>query len=192
VSANGFGGALGNNRTNVGRLVEGISQLVVGQNLLHLLDKVIVNLFINIDALDTATALARVEDGTINNFFGSPCQINIGSDVCGVLSTELKSNSGVHSFACSLLYGKTTSNGAGETDELNVGVLDKLLNLLEVTAVEVLNDVLGKASFVKGRNDLFGDCWCLWRRLDDDTVAREKSGDDRVDEGKVWVLETDR
>jgi hypothetical protein len=149
------------------------------------------NLFINIDAFNTATTLARVEDSTIDNLFGSPCQINVGSDVCRVFSAKLETNSGVDSFACSFLYGKTTGNGAGEADELNVWVLDKFLNLLEVTTVEELNDVLGKASFVEGRNDLFGNCWCLRRRLDDDTVTREKGGDDRVDEGKVWVLETD-
>lgn len=42
--------------------------------------------------------------------------------------------------------------------------------------MEVLNDVLGKTSFVEGRNDLFGNGWCLWGRLDDDSVAREKGG----------------
>jgi hypothetical protein len=44
--------------------------------------------------------------------------------------------------------------------------------------VEELNDVFGKASFVKGRDDLFGDGRCLRRGLDNDTVAGEKSGND--------------
>jgi hypothetical protein len=46
-----------------------------------------VDLFVNINALNAATALARVEDGTIDNLFGSPCQIHVRSDVCRVLST---------------------------------------------------------------------------------------------------------
>ncbi|KAH0294646.1 hypothetical protein KCU62_g241, partial [Aureobasidium sp. EXF-3399] len=60
---------------------------------------------------------------------------------------------------------------------------------LEVTAVEKLDDVLGKTSFVKGSHDLFSDGWCLRRRLDDDTVAGEESGNDRVDKSEVRVLE---
>ncbi|KAH0294647.1 hypothetical protein KCU62_g240, partial [Aureobasidium sp. EXF-3399] len=41
VSPNGFGGAFGDNRPNMRRFVERITQLVVGQNFLDLLDKVI-------------------------------------------------------------------------------------------------------------------------------------------------------
>ena len=58
--------------------------------------------------------------------------------------------------------------------------------------MEELNDVLGKASLIESSYDLFGDGRCLWRRFDDDAVAREKSGDDRVDKSKVWVLEMDK
>jgi hypothetical protein len=54
--------------------------------------------------------------------------------------------------------------------------------------VKELDDVLGEARLVKGRNDLFGNRRCLRRRLDDYTVAREKSGNDGVDKSKIWVL----
>lgn len=87
MGADCLSGALGNDRTDVCGLVEGIAQLVVGQDLLDFLDKVVVNLLIDVDALNAATTLARVEDSTIDDFFCSPCQIDIRSDVCGVLST---------------------------------------------------------------------------------------------------------
>lgn len=87
MGADGLSGALGNDGTNVCGLVKRITQLVVGQDLLYLFDKVVVNLLININALNAATTLARVEDGTVDDFFCGPCQIDIGSDVCGILST---------------------------------------------------------------------------------------------------------
>ena len=54
--------------------------------------------------------------------------------------------------------------------------------------MEELDDVLGKTSFVEGGHDLFSDGWCLRRRLDDDTVAGEKGGNNRVDKSEVRVL----
>lgn len=59
--------------------------------------------------------------------------------------------------------------------------MDKLFDLAEVAAMEVLNDVLVEASLNECLLDLLGDGRSLRRWLQNDTVACEQSGYERVD-----------
>lgn len=48
--------------------------------------------------------------------------------------------------------------------------------------MEVLNDVLGEASFEEDRLDMLDYCRSLWRRLQDNSVTGQKSWDKGVNE----------
>jgi hypothetical protein len=54
--------------------------------------------------------------------------------------------------------------------------------------VEDLEDILVQAGVDEGLLHLLDDERGLGRRLDDDTVTREESRDERVDESEVGVL----
>ncbi len=39
----------------------------------------------------------------------------------------------------------------------------------------------------EGALEALGSEWCLWRRLEHDSISSEQGGDKTVDRGEVWV-----
>src|SRR4051812_28794386 len=98
-----------------------ISKLVPLENSLNGGYKLVVDCLIHVDALQGAAALARVEEGTVNNLLSSPRNINITTDVCRVLSSQLKSNIDDAIRRCRL-NSQSAGNGPGEANQRNLRV----------------------------------------------------------------------
>lgn len=147
------------------------------------------DLLINIDSFQATTTLARVENGSIDDLLSCPRYINITSYVCGIFATKFESN--IHnSICCCLSCSQTTSYRSSEAHESYFWISNNRFNNEGRAAMEVLDDIIWKASFRKDRCHVFNNCRSLRRWLENDRVTSEKSRYQRVDENKIGVLKT--
>lgn len=141
----------------------------------------------DIDALDGAAGLARVEDGAVDDFFGGPLRVCVWSDVGWVFAPEFKAD-GNHSICGSLLDGEATGNGACKADVVYLPRADDRLNVGGGAAMEILKDISGKAGRSEDLGYVFNDGRSLRRRLQDHGVASKQCGYEGIDEDQIWVL----
>jgi hypothetical protein len=103
----------------------------------------------SIDPLDTATALARVEDRAVHDVRRCPGDIGIRAHVSGVVAAQLEVD-GDDAVGRRAADGEAAAGRAGEADLSDLGELDDGLELVSAAEVEDLQDVFGEAGVVKG------------------------------------------
>lgn len=110
----------------------------------------------DINPLDGATALARVEDGTIDKFCSGISQVGIRPHICCVIPTELKVKG--NGPVCSSLSDRQPSGGGpGEAHALDLRRLDQALHHLRTPGLDDLEDIAGEPRLIKGFQDPLSD-----------------------------------
>lgn len=84
--------AYGDNGPNLGGLVHRIADFVFGEDGFTGGEKRVIDVGVDVNALDGAAGLTRVEDGAVDDFFGGPLRIDVWSDVCWVFAAEFEAN----------------------------------------------------------------------------------------------------
>ena len=110
-----FLGALGDDGPDLGGSVHGITDSVVGEDGLAGVDEGVVDIVVDVDALDGAAGLAGVEDGAVDDFFGGPSGIHVWPDICWVFAAKLETDIDYSVCGC-FLNGETAGDGPGEAD----------------------------------------------------------------------------
>ena len=70
----------------------------------------------DVDALNTAAGLSRIEESTVYQVLDGVVEISIGSDIGGILSTQLKPHSD-EAVGGRRLHRMPPLNGTGEGDK---------------------------------------------------------------------------
>lgn len=134
---------------------------------LKLPHEVIVNVLMNIDPLDCTAALARVENGTVDDVGRRPLQISVSTDVGGILATKLQVN-GYNPARGGLSDGQSTRSGTRKAYLLDGRKFGDLLHPLQAAGVENLEYVRRETCLVERLLEAVCNLWRLGRRLKND------------------------
>jgi hypothetical protein len=129
------------------------------------------DLLVHVYPFDTAATLARIEDCTVHNFFRGPLDVDIGTYICGILASELKTYSQWNPIICSLLNRETISYRSGKADELDLWRSRDRFDLDDGSTVEDLQHTIRQPGFLENLLDLLGTGWRLWGRLQNHRVS---------------------
>ncbi|GJC94275.1 hypothetical protein ColKHC_03101 [Colletotrichum higginsianum] len=149
-------GPLRDDGPDVRALVERVSQLVPLENLLDGRNKGVVDLVGHVHALDRAAALARVEDGAVDDLGRGPVDVDVVADVGRVLAAELEPDVD-DAVRRRLLHCEAAGHGASESDELHLGVADDGLDHDGGAAMEVLQHASWEAGRLKHLGHVLDD-----------------------------------
>ena len=141
----------------------------------HLLEELLVDALVDVDALGGDTDLARVLEGTHNDLGGGLLDVNVGEDDGGVVATELEGAAleGVGAGGHDLLAG---GDGAGEGD-LGDARVSSHHGAELVVATKGLDDT-GLEDGLGELNGLEGSVGGERAGLDDDGVTSQQGRDD--------------
>jgi hypothetical protein len=123
-----FFGALGDDGADLGGFVHGVADLVFREDVFTRGDEGVVDVGVDVDALDGAAGLPRVEDGAVDDFRGRPLGVDIWSDVGGIFAAELETDIDYSIGGC-FLDGKPSGDGTGEADVVNLWGADDGFNM---------------------------------------------------------------
>ncbi len=100
---------------DLGGFIHWVAECVSREDGLAGVEEGVVDVGVDVDALDGAAGLAGVEDGAVDYFRGGPPGVHVWSDVGGVFAAEFEAD--VDDAVCGcFLDGEATGHGAGEAD----------------------------------------------------------------------------
>lgn len=83
------------------------------------------DILVHVDALNRATTLAGVEDGSIDELSCNICKICIRANVCWVVASKLQAHRYESTRGC-VANSMAAGSGSSECDELDIWQLDNL------------------------------------------------------------------
>ena len=168
--------------------IVGVADLDVLCEVDHLLNELLVDGLVNIDALCGNADLARVLESAHNNLRGDLLDVDVRENDGGIVTAELKGDA-LQSLRGCLHDLLSCGDGTSERDLRNVGVLAHLSTKLVVTANNL--DDTRREDLLSQLDKLQGSVGCEWRGLDDNAVSshdRRCDLADRQDQREVpWA-----
>lgn len=173
VGLNFLLGDCGYNRASSGGLVQGITQFISNvprvrksvqifspsvrsnysvdlplQFFLHTANEFVIYLLMHINPLDGAAALTRVKHCSIHQVLGHALDIDVGANVCGVITAQLQMHR-LHLLGSSLSETDTARSRSGERHGLDFWNLSDLVKNIQASNLQNLKDILGQTSLVE-------------------------------------------
>ncbi len=121
--ADTLGGCEADHRSERDTWLARITELVSLGDSDELVDKLVKDRGVDVDALHRAARLTRVEHGTVDQLFSCPLDIGVRTHVCRVLAAQFETDAlEARSIRRSLGERLATGDGAGEDEEANASV----------------------------------------------------------------------
>jgi hypothetical protein len=163
-----------------------ISQSVAACQCDGAFEKFVVNVGIDIDALDRAAGLPTVEEGAIHKVFDGESKVGILADIGWIFATKLQPET--HKARCGgLLDFVPGADGAGEGDMADAGIPHQFLGV-DIRQMKHLQDPFRQAGGGEGFENPFGAELGLRGVFKYHGIACHDGRDDRVDRGKIRVI----
>src|SRR5262249_56833962 len=133
------------------------------------LDEIVIDLGIDIDALDPATGLPRIVERPVDKILDGVIELGVGPDIGRVLAAELKSGRG-EGAGGGTLDGAAAGDRAGEIDVVDAAGPYQLLGLV-MRHDEIVEQALRQSCTAEGLGKSLADQQRLRRVLQEDGVA---------------------
>ncbi len=183
----GEGGGRGPHHGSEGRLrVQWIAETILPDQRYCALNEALEDLALDIDTLDPATGLARVEEGAVDQGRDRVVDVGVGAHVTRVLAAQLqpRADEALRGGGLHLVPGL---DRAGEGDEVHPGIADHAKRVL-MAEMEVLEHALGQAGLDEGLGEALGAERRLGGVLQHHGVAGHDRRNDGVDRRQVGVV----
>ena len=172
------GGLSANHRAERRGRIERVAELILTGQRDEAVDELVVYPSVDVDALDAAARLARVEERSVDELLDGAAEVGIGADVRGIFASELEPRAD-EPLRGRLLHRMASVHGARERHEVDALVADHASHR-GMRCVHVLEQATRDAGGVERGRPALADQWRLARRLQHHAVARDDRGHDGI------------
>ena len=174
LAARELGSAGAHHRTEVGRRVQRIAELVLACQPDETIDELVVDAFVRVDAFDPAAGLPGIEISAVHKILHGMREVGIGTHVGGILAAQFEADADETLGRC-VLHGMSAGDGPGECDEIDQSRGDQLRGLL-VRAMQELKYAFGQPRCPETFGIALGAQGRLAGMLQDDRIAGHDRG----------------
>ena len=184
--AHEIGEALVRHRAERRRFVQRIAEHIGVHEIDCALDEAVVVPLVHVDALDAAAALARIEEGAVDEVLDGVVEIGVRAHIGRVLAAELEPERGEGARRCAL-DGAPAGDGAGEVAVIDEAGAENAARLV-VAEIQVLEQALRQAGPVHRHLEALAGQHRLRRVLEQHRIAGHQRRHDGVDGGEIGIV----